>query len=96
MIKDYFLRNYRNEKIRYKSKQNNDNNIFNNCIYIYWIACHMGTLKTDENIQRINPINHLYCNRLGLNISIWILKQITIHEYFSKTHTNKDDIKNEE
>lgn len=25
----------------------------------------------------------------------WILKQITIHEYFSKTHTNKDDIKNE-
>lgn len=26
----------------------------------------------------------------------WILKQITIHEYFSKTHTNKDDIKNEE
>ena len=25
----------------------------------------------------------------------WILKQITIHEYFSKTHTNKDDIKDE-
>ena len=25
----------------------------------------------------------------------WTLKQITIHEYFSKTYTNKDDIKNE-
>ena len=24
-----------------------------------------------------------------------ILKQITLHKYFSKTHTNKDDIKDE-
>ena len=57
-------------------------------------------LKQTKTYKELTPLT--ICIVIGwvltsvFGLITWILKQITIHEYFSKTHTNKDDIKNEE
>lgn len=56
--------------------------------------------KQTKTPKELTPLT--ICTVIGLVLTLvfglitWILKQITIHEYFSKTYTNKDDIKNEE
>lgn len=57
-------------------------------------------LKQTKTYKELTPLT--ICIVIGwvltsvFGLITWILKQITIHKYFSKTHTNKDDIKNEE
>lgn len=57
-------------------------------------------LKQTKTYKELTPLT--ICTVIGwiltsvMGLITWILKQITIHEYFLKTHINKDDIKNEE
>lgn len=64
------------------------------------LFCTWAHFKQTKTPKELTPLT--ICIVIGwvltsvFGLITWILKQITIHEYFSKTHTNKDDIKNEE
>lgn len=64
------------------------------------LFCTWAHFKQTKTYKELTPLT--ICIVIGwvltsvFGLITWILKQITIHEYFSKTHTNKDDIKNEE